>query len=128
MQDFMKSDAVVKSTDSHRCLGFAFPAVQNMSFGAGFLVAAARKARFARRQRCASLGTRDPAFLCKLVDTLVLPILSYVCKVWAQVFCHGPVRFAAKSEIAKKVVLAELGCFLSGVAFGSKSYSSIIEH
>ena len=32
---------------------------------------------------CALLGIRDPAMLCKLFDTLVLPISSYACEVWA---------------------------------------------
>ena len=29
------------------------------------------------------MGIRDPAMQCKLFDTLVLPILSYSCEVWA---------------------------------------------
>ena len=45
------------------------------------LVATARKALFAMRRRCALLGIRDPSLLCKLFDTLVLHILSHVCKV-----------------------------------------------
>ena len=38
---------------------------------------------FAMRRRCALLGIRDPAMQCKLFDTLVLPILSYACEIWA---------------------------------------------
>ena len=52
------------------------------SFGTDALVATARKALFAVRQRCALLGIQDPALQCKLFDTLVLPILSYGCEVW----------------------------------------------
>ena len=56
-------------------------------FGTSFLVAATRKAMFAMQRRCALvkvlLGIRDPGMQCKLFDTLVLPILSYACEVWA---------------------------------------------
>ena len=34
------------------------------------------------RPRCALLGLRDLALQCMLFGTLVLPILSYGCKVW----------------------------------------------
>ena len=54
-----------------------------MTLGTSFLVAAAREAMFAMQRRCALLGIRDPAMQCKLFDTLVLPILSYACEVWA---------------------------------------------
>ena len=45
------------------------------------MVATANKALFAMRQPCALLGIRDPALQCKLIDTLVLPILIYGCEV-----------------------------------------------
>ena len=35
------------------------------------------------RRRCAQLHTTDPALQCKLFNSLVLPILSYACEVWA---------------------------------------------
>ncbi|KAL3132115.1 hypothetical protein ABBQ32_008724 [Trebouxia sp. C0010 RCD-2024] len=56
---------------------------QSNDIGTTFLVAAARKAMFAMRRRCALLGITDPAMQCKLFDILVLPILSYVYEVWA---------------------------------------------
>ena len=54
-----------------------------MSVGTSFLVAAARKAMFTMRRKCAEVGIRDRALQCKLFDTLVLPILSYGVEVWA---------------------------------------------
>ena len=79
----MLNGAVVERVDSYKYLGSVFNATKGLTFGTKFLVAAARKAMFAMRRRCALLGIRDPAMQCKLFDTLVLPILSYACEVWA---------------------------------------------
>ena len=81
--DFVLNGAVVERVESYKYLGFVVHATKAMTFGTSFLVAAARKAMFAMRRRCALLGIRDPAMQCKLFDTLVLPILSYACEVWA---------------------------------------------
>ena len=35
------------------------------------------------RRRCARLHKSDPTLQCKLFNSLVLPILSYACEVWA---------------------------------------------
>ena len=77
--DFVLNGAVVERVESYKYLGFVVHATKAMTFGTSFLVAAARKAMFAMRRRCALLGIRDPAMQCKLFDTLVLPILSYAC-------------------------------------------------
>ena len=45
-----------------------------------FLAAAAKKTM---QRLCAFLRLTDPADSCQLSDTLVPPILSYVCEVWA---------------------------------------------
>lgn len=78
--DFVLNGAVVKRVESYKYLGFVVHATKAMTFGTSFLVAAASKAMFAMRRRCALLGIciKDPAMQCKLFDTLVLPILS-VC-------------------------------------------------
>ena len=81
--DFVLNGAVVERVESYKYLGFVVHATKAMTFGTSFVVAAARKAMFAMRRRCALLGIRDPAMQCKLFDTLVLPILSYACEVWA---------------------------------------------
>ena len=73
---------LLKMRESYKYLGFIFRATRNMPVGTSSLVAAARKAMFAMRQRCAEVGIRDPALQCKLFDTLVLPILSYGVEVW----------------------------------------------
>ena len=59
-----------------------------MSYGAGVLLSAAKKALNAMRRCGAHLHTHDPALLCKLFDSLVKPILSYASEVWA-VDCQG---------------------------------------
>ena len=81
--DFVLNGAVVERVESYNYLGFVVHATKAMTFGTSFLVAAARKAMFAMRRRCALLGIRDPAMQCKLFDTLILLILSYACEVWA---------------------------------------------
>ena len=81
--DFVLNGAVVQRVDSYKYLSFVFNATKGLTFGTKLLVAAARKAMFAMRRRCALLGIRAPAMQCKLFDTLVLPILSYACEVWA---------------------------------------------
>ena len=60
--------------ESYRYLGFVLHATKAMTFGPTFLVAAARKAMFVMRRRCAFLGIKDPAMQCKLLGILVLPI------------------------------------------------------
>ena len=47
------------------------------------LVSAANKAMHAMSCRCAFLHISDPKQRCKLIDSLVLPILSYASEVWA---------------------------------------------
>ena len=57
--------------------------ILGVHFGTEALMAVASKALFAMRRRCALLGIQDPALQCKLFDSLVLPVLSYVsCEVW----------------------------------------------
>jgi len=58
---FVLNDAVVERVESYKYLGFVLHATKAMTFGTAFLVAAARKAMFAMRRRCALLGIRDPA-------------------------------------------------------------------
>lgn len=77
MCDFVLNGAVVKCVESYKYLGFVCYATRKLAFGTYALVATARKALFAMRQRCALLGIRDAGVQCKLFDTLVLPILSY---------------------------------------------------
>ena len=51
--DFVLNGTVLERGESYKYLGFVFHATKNMSVGTTFLVAAARKAMFAMRQRCA---------------------------------------------------------------------------
>ena len=71
---------------SYKYLGFVFHVVRIMPFGAGFLVAAARKALLEMRRQCASLGIRDSAVKCKLFATSFANfelLKSYGYEVWA---------------------------------------------
>ena len=75
--DFVLHGTVMERGKSYKYLGFVLLATRKMSVATSFLVAAARKAKFAMRRRVAEVGIRNPALQCKLFDTLVLPILSY---------------------------------------------------
>ena len=78
VQDFTLNVTVMQRMEIYRYLEVVFHVVHgmNMAFGASFLVAAARKALFARRLKTFS-GIRDPEILrslnpelqCKLVET-----------------------------------------------------------
>ena len=72
------------------------------------------------RRQCLLLGLSDPAKQCKLSDTLVLPILSYVCEVWgvsssvgeaAEVLHRGFLKhlLGARIYTTNRTVLAEFG-------------------
>ena len=126
--DFVLNGAVVERGESYKYLGFVFHATKNMSVGTSFLVAAARKAMFAMRRRCAEVGIRDPALQCKLFDTLVLPILSYGVEVWGVKPSLGEAAEALHRSFLKsllgirkstsnEIVLAELGRYPLQIRF-----------
>ena len=109
-------------------MGFVVNATKAMTFGTSFLVAAARKAMFAIRRQCALLGIMDPAMQCKLFDTLVLPILSYACEVWAvnphvgaaaEVLHRSFLKhlLGVRTCTANEIVLADFGRFPLQVHF-----------
>ena len=126
--DFVLNGAVVERVESYKYLGFVVHATKAMTFGTSFLVAAARKAMFAMRRRCALLGIRDHAMQCKLFDTLVLPTLSYACVVWAvnpnvgeaaEVLHRSFLKhlLGVRTCTANEIVLAEFGRFPLQVHF-----------
>ena len=126
--DFVLNGAVVERGKSYKYLGFVFHATKNMSVGTSYLVAAARKAMFAMRRRCAEVGMRDPALQRKLFDTLVLPILSYGVEVWGVKSSLGEAaellhRSFLKSLLgiwkstSNEIVLAELGRYPLQICF-----------
>ena len=120
--DFRLNGAVVERVDRYKYLGFVFHATKGLHFGTEALLAVARKALFAMRQRRVLLGIRDPALQCKLFDTLVLPIVSYGCEVWgvdddcgaaAETLHKGFMKslLGVRKSVATHMVLAELGRF-----------------
>ena len=133
--DFVLNGAVVERVESYKNMGFVVHATKAMTFGTSFLVAAARKAMFAMRRRCALLGIRDSAMHCKLFDTLVLPIFSYACEVWAvnpnvgeaaEVLHRSFLKhlLGVRTCTAIEIVLAELGRFPLQVHF----WQQILRH
>ena len=103
-------------------MGFTFHATKSLTYGAGQLVSAAKKAVHAMRRRCAQLHISDPDLQCKLFNSLVLPILSYACEVWAvdqkaaeklhrqflKQLLH--IRTSTASEIVLAEFLADIRC------------------
>ncbi len=104
-------------------------------FGTDAPVATAKKALLAMRRWCALLGIRDPALQCKLFETLILPILSYGCKVWgvytkcaaaAEALHQDFLRrlLGVRKSTANHMVLAELNRFPLQVHF----WQQIVRH
>ena len=100
---FIFNGRAVDHEEEYRYLGFIFHAIKGLAHGTAFLVAAAKKATHAMRRRCVALHLSDPATICKLFDTLVLPILSYSCAVWAV----DP-KVGKKAELLHKQFLKQL--------------------
>ena len=73
----------MERVQSYKYLGFEFHAIKKLAHGVSKLVSAANKAMHAMIRRCAFLHISDPKQRCKLFDSLVLPLLSYACEVWA---------------------------------------------
>ena len=123
--DFVLKGTVVGATST---LGLSSMPPRTCLLGQASLVAAARKAMFAMRRRCAEVGIRSPALQCKLFDTLVLPILSYGVEVWDVKSSLGKAAEALHRSFLKsllgilkstsdQVVLAELGCYPLQICF-----------
>ncbi len=70
--DLVLNSTAVEKVESHKYLGFTFHGGKDMSFGAGILAAAARKAVFLTRRQYPLLSIRDSALRRKPFDTLVL--------------------------------------------------------
>ena len=82
-QTFTFNGNEVERVQSYKYLGFEFHTTKNLSNGVSKLVSAANKAMHAMNRRCAFLHISDPKQRCKLLDSLVLPILTYASEVWA---------------------------------------------
>jgi len=94
-----------------------------VTFCTTHLHAAARKALYALKRRCIELHITDVRLQCSLFDTLVKPVLSYGCEVWAVETQHIQLKQleklhveflrsilgVAKHGIPTRIVLAEFG-------------------
>ena len=81
-QAFTFNGIEVERIQSHKYLGFKFHATKKLNHGVSKLVSAANKAMHVMN-RCAFLNISDPKQRCKLLSSLVVPILSYASEVWA---------------------------------------------
>ena len=110
----------VERVQSYKYLGFEFHAIEKLAHGVSKLVSAAKKAMHAMNRRCAFLHISGPKQRCKLFDSLVLPIHSYACKVWAvdkevgesagQLYRHFLKHvLGVRGSTATPIVLAEFG-------------------
>ena len=73
----------IEQVSEFRYLGLDLHQSKGFTFCASHLLAAARKALFGLKRRCKELHITDPRLQCSLFDTLVRPILSYGCEIWA---------------------------------------------
>ena len=103
--------------DLHQSKGF--------TFCTSHVPAAARKAPFGLKLSCMELHITDTRLQCSLLDTLVRPILSYGCKVWAVETDHKDLKQLeglhiellrsisglSKHGIPHYSVCAEFGCY-----------------
>lgn len=72
----------LEQVDTYRYLGVTFHWKRGAIHGGELLLKSARAALFALRQRAREQEIRDTRTLCRLFDSLVLPILLYGCEVW----------------------------------------------
>ena len=119
-QAFVFNSNEVERVESYKYLGFEFHATKNLAHGVLQLVSSAKKAMHSMNRRCALLPISDPGLRCKLLDSLVLPILSYASELWAVEEKIGNAAellhrhfwkhlFGVRDSTANVIVLAELG-------------------
>ena len=79
----MYAEQPLAQVDSFKYLGTTFHKTKGFSQAIAELQTAGKRAVFALQRRCAELGIKDTRLICRLFDTLVLPVLSYGCEIWA---------------------------------------------
>ena len=90
-------ESPVTTSDSYRYLGIVFHATKGITTAPSTLHAAGERALHALHRRCSELRIATPATLCQLFDSLVAPVLSYACEVWA--LAPGTSKPAAAAEV-----------------------------
>jgi hypothetical protein len=96
----------VTTSDSYRYLGITFHSKKGITSAPTHLHAAGERALHALHRRCAQLNITTPATLCSLFDSLVSPVLSYACEVWA--FAPGTAKSAAAAEALHRTFLRRI--------------------
>ena len=81
-------DQHIEQVTEFRYLGLDFHQTKGSTFCTTHLHATARKALYALKRRCIELHITDMRLQCSLFDTLVKPVLSYGCEVWAMETQH----------------------------------------
>ena len=96
----------ITPSTSYRYLGITFHATKGITTAPTHLHAAGERALHALHRRCAELRITTPATLCHLFDSLVSPVLSYACEVWA--FAPGTAKPAAAAEVLHRTFLRRI--------------------
>ena len=73
----------IEQVQDFRCLYLDLHQSKGFTFCTSHLLAAAQKALFALGRRCMELHITDARLQCLLFDTLVKPVLSSGCEIWA---------------------------------------------
>ena len=81
--EFSYSDQNLRIVEQYTYLGFVLHKSGSFKAAIEKLAAAGKRALFAMQYRCSDLGLHDPRLRCSLFSSLVQPVLSYGCEVWA---------------------------------------------
>ena len=71
----------LETVDSFKYLGIQFHCNKGLAGSADLRLAAAQKAAFALHNKCVTTGIHNPALLCRLFRTVVIPVLFYAAQV-----------------------------------------------
>lgn len=95
----------VSIVQEYKYLGLIFEGTHGFSRCAGRLADSGLKALHAMYARCRELRLEVPALMCKLFDSLVRPILSYGCEVWACLPGTAPAAMRERCEVQHRAFL-----------------------
>ena len=83
VQTVLLNNVCVERVQSYKYLGAAFHERKGLKLAADGLLDAGRAAMHGMQRRCAELHISDVGMRANLFKTLVQPVLTYACEVWA---------------------------------------------